>query len=132
MPVKISAEQREALYIQVLDHLSGIGDLWLAIDAGEYERADRLGRAFGDDLRLLLDDLGWPDRDGPPAGEFIELTMPPDRLRRVVGRLRDEAAEMFANTLPRSEGERELLNRTGLAVAACGSVLAALAPGAGD
>jgi hypothetical protein len=132
MPVKITAEQREALYVQVLDHLSGIGDLWLVIEAGEHEKADRLGHAFADDLRLLLDDLGWPGRSDLPADGSVELTVPPEDLRRVVGWLRDEAAEMFANTLPRSDGERELLNRTGLAVQACGSVLAALGPGTGD
>lgn len=132
MPVEITAEQREALYVQVLDHLSGIGDLWLAIDAGEYEKADRLGHAFADDLRLLLEDLGWPNRVDPPADGRVELTMSPEDLRRVVGRLRDEAAEMFANTLPRSDGEREVLNRTGLAVQACGSVLAALESGTED
>jgi hypothetical protein len=45
MPVTISAAQREALYTQVLDHLSGIGDLWLAIESREYEKAGTLGHA---------------------------------------------------------------------------------------
>ncbi|MGE0065770.1 MAG: hypothetical protein AB7F97_09160 [Solirubrobacterales bacterium] len=48
MTITISAEQREALYIQVLDHLSGLSDLWLAIDARDFEKADALGRAFAD------------------------------------------------------------------------------------
>ena len=77
MSIKITAAQREALYVQVLDHLSGIGDLWLAIDAGEYEKADSLGHAFADDLRLLLEDLGWPNRADLPADGSLELTMAP-------------------------------------------------------
>jgi hypothetical protein len=129
MPVKITADQREALYVQVLDHLSGIADLGLAIDAGEYEKADRLGHEFADDLRLLLDDLGWPERDGVPPEGCVELTMAPGDLRRAIGRLRDEAAEMFADTLPRSKEERALLDRTGLAVDACGRILAAIERG---
>jgi hypothetical protein len=126
VPVTISAKQREALYTQVLDHLSGVGDLWLAIDAGDYQQADTLGRAFADDLRLLLDDLGWPDRTDLPADGRVELTMAPEDLRRVIGRLRDEAAEMFADTLPRTGEDRELLRRTGLAVEAAGRVLGAI------
>ena len=126
MPVTISAKQRDALYTQVLDHLSGIGDLWLAIDAGDFRQADALGHAFVDDLRLLLDDLGWPDRTDLPADGRVELTMPPGDLRRVLGRLRDEAAEMFADALPRSGEDRELLRRTGLAVEAAGRVLCAI------
>jgi hypothetical protein len=131
MPVKITADQREALYVQVLDHLSGIADLWLAIDAGEYAKADRLGHEFADDLRLLLDDLGWPEQGRHSAEGCVELTMPPGELRRVIVRLREEAGEMFASTLPRSEEERALLDRTGLAVQACGRVLAALERGEG-
>jgi hypothetical protein len=126
VPVTITARQREALYIQVLDHLGGIGDLPLAIDAGNYIEADALGRAFADDLRLLLDDLGWPDRSEHPPDGLVELTMPPDDLRRVIERLREEATELFVATLPRSDDEREVLRRTGLAVEACARVLGAI------
>lgn len=131
MPVTITARQREALYIQVLDHLSGIGDLRLAIDAGDYEEANALGRAFADDLRLLLDDPGWPDQLEHPPDGLVELTMLPDDLRRVIERLREEATELFVATLPRSDDEREVLRRTGLAVAACGRVLGAIDRAAG-
>ncbi|HEX5608959.1 MAG TPA: hypothetical protein VFX45_02565 [Solirubrobacterales bacterium] len=49
--------------------------------------------------------------------------MMPADLRRAIERLRDEAAELYAATLPRSEDEREVLRRTTLAVEACGKVL---------
>jgi hypothetical protein len=120
--IKITARQVEALNDQALDHLSGLNDLWLALDAGDHRKAAELGRAFADDLRLLLDVLGWPDRVSLAAEDVIELTMPPD-LRRAIERLREEAAELYAATLPRSEDEREVLKRTTLAVEACGRVL---------
>jgi hypothetical protein len=129
VPVTITAEQREALYVQVLDHLSGIGDLWLAIDAGDYKVADSLGHAFVDDLRLLLDDLGWPGRSALSGDGSVALAMPAEDLRRVIERLREEAAEMFADALPRSDEDRELLLRTGLAVEVCGQVLGAIGQG---
>jgi len=126
MPITITARQREALYVQVLDHLSGIGDLWLAIDAGDYEHADVLGHAFVDDLRLLLDDLGWPDQEELPPDAKVELTLPPGDLRRVIERLRDEATELFADTILFPADEKGILRRTALAAEACGRVLLAL------
>ncbi|MGB7685834.1 MAG: hypothetical protein WBL45_08650 [Solirubrobacterales bacterium] len=122
MLIKITARQVEALNNQALDHLSGLNDLLLALHAGDHQKAAELGRAFADDLRLLLDVLGWPDRVGLSAEDVVELTMPPD-LRRAIERLRDEAAELYAATLPRSNDEREVLERTTLAVDACGRVL---------
>lgn len=122
MLIKITARQVEALNDQALDHLSGVNDLWLALHAGDHRTAAELGRAFADDLRLLLDVLGWPDRASLPAENVVELTMPPD-LRRAVERLRDEAAELYAATLPRSDDDREVIERTTLAVEACGRVL---------
>lgn len=123
MPVTISAEQREALYSQVLDHLSGIGDPFLVIAAGDYRKADSLGRGFVDDLRLLLDDLGWPDSWSHRADLSVELTTGPDELGPVLARLRDEATTLFADTLPRSDDDHDVLRRTALVIEACGRVL---------
>jgi len=85
--VTITPEQRDALYDQILIHLSGIGDVWLAAEARNYEAAGRLGREYCDELHLILDDLGWGD--GP--GGTVELTTPPDVLRRVFTRLAETA-----------------------------------------
>ncbi|HVD86713.1 MAG TPA: hypothetical protein VNB59_04830, partial [Solirubrobacterales bacterium] len=57
--ITITADQRDAVYDAVLTHLSGIGDLLLVVEENDLERAYRLGREFSDDLRLVLDDLGW-------------------------------------------------------------------------
>ncbi|HEY0319185.1 MAG TPA: hypothetical protein VGC49_12945 [Solirubrobacterales bacterium] len=87
MTITITAEERDALYDQILIRLSGIGDVWIALEAKNYELADRLGREYSDDLRLVLDDLGW----GEGSGESLELTTPAEVLRRVFRRLRDTA-----------------------------------------
>src|SRR5215475_10649500 len=86
--IRLSAAHRDALYEQIVDRLSGIGDVWLAAAAGDFTTADRLGREYTDDLRLVLDDLGW----GHGPGRTIELTAPPDVLQRVASRLQDSAA----------------------------------------
>ena len=52
--ITITVEQRDALYDQILDRLSGIGDIELAIQTENYEGAERLSQEYVDDLRLLL------------------------------------------------------------------------------
>lgn len=90
--MRITAAERDALYDQIFARLSGLDEVWTAAQLGEYERADRVAREFSDDLRLLLDDLGW----GEGSGEPLELGTPPEVLRRVCTRMR-----------ARAEGERE-------------------------
>jgi hypothetical protein len=83
----IDLERRDALYELVLDHLSGIGDFWIAIEEKDFARAERLGIEFGEDLRLL-DDIGWaPDHDRAT----VTLTMPPHDLMELLRRLHGEA-----------------------------------------
>lgn len=47
MPGKTTATidqgRRDALYELVLDHLSGIGDFWIAIEEKDFAKAERLG-----------------------------------------------------------------------------------------
>lgn len=122
MTLTITAEQRDALYDQILDRLSGIGDIEIAIDAEDYDRAERLGREFSDDLRLLLDDLGLGDGSGDP----VELSSPPAMLRRVLPRLR-ELAEAHSSALEEEVAETKKLKDRNLLVAeVCEVVLANL------
>lgn len=97
MTVTLKAEERDALYEELFIGLSGIDAVWLAAVAENHEEAQRLGRRYCDDLRLLVDDLGW----GEGSGESLELTTPPDVLRRVLTRLREAAQAQ------RGEAERE-------------------------
>ena len=122
MSITITAAQRDALYDDVLTHLSGVGDLWLTIEREDYETADRLGREFADDLTLILDDLGW----GAESSENIELTTQPEVLRRVFAQLRARA-ERHAQTEQEAINElREEHSRAQFVVETCDKVLAAL------
>ncbi len=123
MPFTITAEQRNLLYDDILDHLSGIGDIEIALRQEDYETARRLGMAFSDELRLTSEDLGW----GPDApGEIIELKAPPDVLRRALTRLLDVALGLDAGEEAQRAELRENAERTHLIVEACRQVLAEL------
>ena len=123
MTVTISHAQRDAVYDQILDRLSGIEDIWLAASNERYETADRLSRESSDELRLVLDDLGW---GAGPEAATIELTTAPDVLRRVFGRLREVVAGERAHHQAAATENLELENRNRLVGEACGVVLAAL------
>lgn len=97
MTVRITREERDGIQAQVLDRLSGIDDVHQAAVAEDFATAERLGREFADDL-LLMADLGWGD---PPAGEGVELTLPPGQLHRIFSRLRADAEAL------RRDEERE-------------------------
>src|SRR6476469_6328620 len=90
MATEITCEERNALYDQLLSHLSGVDDLRAAFEAEEFDRAKRLGVEFGDDLRLMQD-LGWGDS---PPSSMITLTMPVNELRRVFMRLRSTVEDL--------------------------------------
>lgn len=84
----ITREQRDALYQQVRNHLVAIGDLAMALEQDhDIDTAERLGRRFAEDLRLL-EDLGWEPVVERPS---FCLTMPVADLRRVLMRLQAEA-----------------------------------------
>jgi hypothetical protein len=122
MSLTITPAQRDALYDQILDRLSGIGDIELAIELQDYGAAERLGREYCDDLRLLLDDLGL----GDGAGEPVELTAPPEVLRRVLPRLRELAKRHTASLEPEWIEVSEIKERNRLVSEACEAVLASL------
>jgi hypothetical protein len=122
MTLVITAEQRDALYDQILDRLSGIGDVWIAVCSNKYDVAERLGREYSDDLRLVLDDLGFGDGSGQPT----ELTTPPDVLRRVLGRLRDQAVSHAASSEQERIEARAMEQRGRLVIETCRQVLAEL------
>jgi hypothetical protein len=122
MSLTITPEQRDALHDQILDRLSGIGDIELAIQLENYDAAERLGREYSDDLRLLLDDLGVGDGSGQP----VELTVPPEVLRRVLPRLRELAESHTSGLEPEWAEAAEVKERNRLVSEACEAVLASL------
>lgn len=123
MRLAVTSAQRDALYDWVLDRLSGIGDVWMAASSEDYELADRLGREYSDELRLVLDDLGWGDG---PGGESIELTTSRDVLRRVFGRFRSGAVAQRHQHEQGWDESRALEERNRLVGEACETVLTAL------
>jgi hypothetical protein len=119
--VTITAAERDALYDELYAGLSGIDGVWLAASTGDLEEVARLSRQFSDDLRLLLDDLGW----GEGSGESHELTAPPDVLRRTFTRLRTTATERRAEEETERTELRSREEATQRLLDACDRVLGA-------
>lgn len=125
----ITGEQRDAIYELLSDRLSGLDDVWKALRCQrDFAAAERLGREFRRELRLL-DDLGWPEEDDR---ELVELTMPAQELAPLLARLQGDAAEGLA--LPPDEKEaREAEERYRrhclVARAACVELLGGLSAG---
>ena len=87
--MRITAAERDALFEQIHARLSGIDELWAAAATEDWARADQAARDFSDDLRLIVDDLGW----GEGRGRELELTTPPEVLRRVLTRMQRRGEE---------------------------------------
>jgi len=125
MSLTITATQRDALYDQILDRLSGIGDIELALRLENYDAAERIGREYSDDLRLLLDDLGIGEGNGRP----IELSTDPEVLRRTLPRLRELAEGHTAGLESEWAEAGRLRERNRLVAEACEAVMLGLGPG---
>jgi hypothetical protein len=122
MNVTLSPEERDRLYEQILVHLSGIGDVWLAIEQEDFVAADRLGREFGEELQVVLDGLGWGDL----AGREVRLTSSPEVLLRVFARLRDRAQDQRqSEEEERAEAERAAQGNH-LVIETCERIIASL------
>jgi hypothetical protein len=120
--IAITGEQRDALYKELLAHISGIDDLRLAIEEEAFTKADRLAREFTDDLCLIFDGLGWGNLDAVS----VELTTPPADLRRILRRLRDQMAERYETERPEQEAFRAQWDHTALVRDTCSQLLTEL------
>ena len=124
--ITLTPEERDALYDRVFIRLTAIDHIYLAMEGGDFERADDLAREFADLLWLIVEGLGW----GGTSSEPIELRTPPDVLQRALTRLRDRAEiedalenrsqEKTRTELRRFQAQNSLVKRT------CGRVLASL------
>lgn len=123
MSVTITATQRDLLYEEILTRLAAIGDVQFAVDQEDWDAAERLGMAFSDDLRIVSQDLGWgPRRSNSP----VELTSPPDVLRRAMSRWRDALLGLDAAEEDDRESLRQRQEQNHDVVEACRSILATL------
>ncbi len=101
----IGAGERAALYAQATQNLSGIADVLLHYEHGDYLAARRLANRAAQDTRLL-NDLGWVPED---SRRTFDLKMPSDELIATLGRLREEAVDGLEGDderRARSEDER--------------------------
>lgn len=125
MAITVTPEQRDALYEEIVIRLSGIDAVWLATRAADFAAAERLGREYSDNLRLVLDDLGFGDGTGEP----VELRTPSDVLRRVLERLARRAqAQRQAEEKERAERE-DSVARSAFVEETCQQLLGALDAG---
>jgi hypothetical protein len=123
VPLTITREQRDAIYEVVMNHLTAIGDVWLAVDRGDFEEASRVGRDFAEDLRLLAD-LGWEQEIDR---EKVTLTMPRSELARALVRLHERANGSLGSYVSRPKEDEELAERDVAAAAALAELLGKLA-----
>lgn len=123
MPVTITRAQRDAIYEMVINHLTGIGDVWLSVQSGDFAAAKRLGQGFADDLRLM-DDLGWTESIDR---ETVALTLPPEELTRTLARLHKDASGSLGTFVSRPKDEEDLAQRDVAASEALGEILGQLA-----
>ncbi len=92
MSITIDRGQRAVLWTDLVADLIGIGDVYGALAAGEWGKAQELRHRFDEDMRLL-DDIGWGGED---PGESFAITVAPDALRRTIERLHADS-ERLAN-----------------------------------
>lgn len=114
----LNRRQRRAMYDLVRDHLSGLNDVRIALDRKDFATAQRLGREFAEDFRLL-EDLGWTPNE---ERQTFDLTMPDEALHKAMRRLRDEANDGLSGseeTQRLSEQENKVEARYRLASEVC-------------
>lgn len=86
-PIKLTRDQREAIYQAVRTHLVGLSDVYTLLECrDDVPGAEKLAREFADDFRLL-EDIGWHE-DG--SSSQVELTMPHPELSALMKRIREE------------------------------------------
>ena len=119
MALTIKPAARAVLRQQLLTELSGIGDIYLAVQEDQWGTALSLRRRYEGCMRLL-DDLGW--REDDPAEEFA-ITMEPIPLMRVLARLHERCGEEVEEHVASTAEGRQALWEAMLTVAICGDVL---------
>jgi hypothetical protein len=123
MPLTIRRSHRALLRRQLLTELSGIGDVYLAVEEDQWGAALTLRRRYEGCMRLL-DDLGW--REDDRAEEFA-ITMDPVPLMRVLARMHERASEKIEQQVEDLLVDGATVVDATLMLAICGEVLVALA-----
>jgi len=121
----IDSDQREGIYELVRNHLGSIEDFWVALErTRDFATAERLGREFAEDFRLL-EDIGWAPDD--QRGAFV-ITLPDEALAPVLQRLHREAVQVLIEHGAEAQASREdaeTRRRLQLGYEACQEILLA-------
>jgi hypothetical protein len=102
MAITITAEERDALYGRLEVEIAAFDELVVAVSRKDFEFANEIAWSVSDALRVMVE-LRW----GTVVAESIELSSPPDVLRRVFDRLL-VIAERHAEILVPEWMERDL------------------------
>ena len=118
----ITGEERNVLYPEVLLSVSGAGDVYFEANSGNLEKAERRARQALDELHLLVNDLGWTERE---SGDVVPITLPAGAFRSLIERLLVYADEPVG--LEGSKEESEAMDKRYRRVkTVCRAVLARL------
>lgn len=121
-PRHLNAAERDALYSLIVARLTGIDDVYLAVEREEWDVADRLAGEFSDFLRFLQD-LGWGNH-----GKAAELSAGADVLRRCFRRLLERAEVEDRDEAKVRDEQAEHANRNQLVRQVCTKHLEHLDP----
>jgi hypothetical protein len=119
-PLTLNSEQRNALYVGITARLTGIDEVYGAIDAEDWPAADRLASEFSDYL-CLIQDLGWGE-----GGTEAILTAPSDVVSRAINRLQERAVVESEEETQERDELAQLAERNRLVRETCDQLLEAL------
>jgi hypothetical protein len=119
-PLRLNRNQRDALYVSITSRLTGIDEVYAAIEAEDWVAAERLASEFADYLHVVQD-LGW----GEEGSETI-LTVAPDVVRRAMTRLQERAVVEGQEEAEERDELARLARRNQLLRETCSQVLGAL------
>ncbi len=127
MSTTLTRDDRDALYGLIVVRLSGIDDVYRAVEDEDWEAAQRLGQEFSALLRLVCEDLGW----GPGKEEALTLSTPPDVLARAASSLREMAKRDRIHYEDESRSAEEEAKEARGLEQTCERLLGVRGPGAG-
>lgn len=117
---RIASIQRDAIYRQIFDQLRNGDDMSILVEQNDLGAARRLAREVSDDLQLILDALGWGETS---SDGVVELTLPPEQLRRTFSRLHERAVEQREASSRGSTETQPLYERALIVIETCDEVL---------
>ncbi|NLT05160.1 MAG: hypothetical protein GXY03_02500 [Solirubrobacterales bacterium] len=117
--VRLSREQRDAIYGEILVDLTAVGDIYLKLSEGDIDGAWRVRQRVEDDMRLL-DDLGW---EAEVDQEVFEVSMPAAQLARAVAHLAECAQSTVREHVIDPMQQTDLVVRATTAQTAYGQLL---------